>query len=105
MHTNTAMLRKFSWATNILFPEDLINKKFPTAVLLSELDDIVPSSAIEQAFKNMEVSVNRIIQMMRERRETHALPRTLDSVNTRNQKDLLWDSSSFDGVYAHSSYF
>jgi hypothetical protein len=47
------MLRKFSWATNILFPEDLVKKEIPTSVLLSEFDEIVPSSAIERTFRNL----------------------------------------------------
>jgi len=139
MHTNTAMLRKFSWATNILFPQDLINKDIPTAVLLSELDDIVPSSAIEQTFRNAKerkknkerriidcqvvkgarhgdmilnpdlasLSVAKIIQMMREGRENHGSQSAwvLNTEKIQNQKDPRWESSAFDGVYAHNSNF
>lgn len=136
MHTNHAMLRKFSWASNILFPEDLIKNEIPTVVLLSELDDIVPSSAIEQTFRtvkekknNMErtildchvvknarhgdmilnpklasLSLSKIIHMIREggqRSESHSAW-VSNNNNIRNQKDLRWEPSTFDGVYVHN---
>jgi len=52
MHTNNAMLRKFSWATNALWPADLARKKIPATVLLSELDEVVPTRAIDQLFRD-----------------------------------------------------
>lgn len=52
MHTNNAMLRHFWWATNALWPGDLDRNKIPTAVLVSEKDEIVPSADVEQIFSH-----------------------------------------------------
>lgn len=46
MHTNNAMLRHFSWNTNALWPEDLEEKGIAACILLSEHDEIVPSSEV-----------------------------------------------------------
>ncbi len=48
MHTNYSMLRQFSWATNSLWPEDLEVLNVPSAVILSENDDIVPVKDVER---------------------------------------------------------
>lgn len=47
-HTNYAMLRQFSWASNILWPSDLDG--IPSYILLSENDEIVPVREIEKVF-------------------------------------------------------
>jgi len=46
MHTNNAMLRQFSWATNALWPQDLVNNNINAAILLSDKDEIVPTAPI-----------------------------------------------------------
>ena len=51
MHTNYSMLRQFSWATNSLWPEDLVNRNIPTSIIMSEVDDIVPVQGVEQLFQ------------------------------------------------------
>ena len=51
MHTNYAMLRKFSWATNALWPEDLMKHKIPSAIILSGNDEIVPVRDVEELFR------------------------------------------------------
>uniref|UniRef100_A0A7S3V438 AB hydrolase-1 domain-containing protein n=1 Tax=Chaetoceros debilis TaxID=122233 RepID=A0A7S3V438_9STRA len=51
MHTNYSMLRQFSWATNSLWPEDLVNRNIPTSIIMSEVDDIVPVQDVEQLFQ------------------------------------------------------
>jgi len=51
MHTNYAMLRQFSWATNALWPDDLIKHNIPSSILLSEGDEIVPVKDVEQLFQ------------------------------------------------------
>lgn len=48
MHTNFAMLRRFSWATNSLWPCDLTRNGISASVLLSENDEIVPTTAIAE---------------------------------------------------------
>ncbi len=48
MHTNYAMLRQFSWATNALWPEDLVEKGVKTSVILSENDEILPVQEVEE---------------------------------------------------------
>jgi alpha/beta superfamily hydrolase len=48
MHTNYAMLRQFSWASNSLWPIDLAD--IPSYVILSENDDIVPVQEVEKVF-------------------------------------------------------
>lgn len=48
MHTNYAMLRQFSWASNSLWPIDLAD--IPSCVLLSENDDIVPVQEVVKIF-------------------------------------------------------
>ena len=121
------MLRKFSWATNILFPEDLLKKQIPTTVLLSELDDIVPSSAIERTFRNVKkkfersilecqvvkgarhgdmvlnpelasITVAKVIEMMREGSEVSASQSTW-VMDTDRCRGINEESSAFDGVY------
>jgi pimeloyl-ACP methyl ester carboxylesterase len=52
MHTNTAMLRQFSWASNSLWPEDLKKNNIPATIVLAENDEIVPSSAVEELFSD-----------------------------------------------------
>ena len=52
MNTNYAMLRKFSWATNALWPEDLAKRDIPAAIILSENDEIVPTAAICDLFQD-----------------------------------------------------
>ena len=51
MHTNNAMLRQFSWATNSLFPEDLAKNNIPSTIILTEKDEIVPTLAVEELFR------------------------------------------------------
>jgi alpha/beta superfamily hydrolase len=48
MHTNYAMLRQFSWASNSLWPIDLAD--IPSYVILSENDDIVPVQEVVKIF-------------------------------------------------------
>ena len=50
MHTNNAMLRQFSWASNSLFPEDLKKNDIPSTIVLTEKDEIVPTLAVEELF-------------------------------------------------------
>ena len=52
MHTNYATLRKFSWATNELWPKDLMQAKISASVLLSENDEIVPTQEVEKQIEN-----------------------------------------------------
>jgi len=52
MHTNNAMLRHFSWASNSLWPEDLRKHSIPATVVLTENDEIVPVSDVEDLFSN-----------------------------------------------------
>ena len=52
MHTNYATLRKFSWATNELWPTDLMQAKISASVLLSENDEIVPTQEVEKQIEN-----------------------------------------------------
>eukprot|EP00586_Coscinodiscus_wailesii_P020846 CAMPEP_0172518864 /NCGR_PEP_ID=MMETSP1066-20121228/291070_1 /TAXON_ID=671091 /ORGANISM="Coscinodiscus wailesii, Strain CCMP2513" /LENGTH=769 /DNA_ID=CAMNT_0013301331 /DNA_START=106 /DNA_END=2416 /DNA_ORIENTATION=- len=52
MHTNNAMLRHFSWATNALWPQDLERNGISAAVMLSEKDEIVPSAKVEKLMTN-----------------------------------------------------
>lgn len=127
------MLRKFSWATNILFPGDLIHKKIPTAVLLSELDDIVPSSAIEQTFRNIKVvrkdkggtiidcqvikgarhgdmilnsdlASFSVKKIIQMMRESRELP-GVQLPWSLHSDNISNQKSSIDGVYAHSNNF
>lgn len=44
------MLRKFSWATNALWPEDLLKHKIPSTIILSGNDEIVPVKDVEELF-------------------------------------------------------
>ena len=68
------MLRKFSWATNSLWPEDLVKEGIPAAILLSENDEIVPTSEVcdlfqdfDESFKNAHGRKNNLIK-------THVFP-------------------------------
>lgn len=58
MNTNYAMLRKFSWAANSLWPEDLAKEGIPAAILLSENDEIVPSLEVCDLFQDFNQRVN-----------------------------------------------
>ncbi len=51
MHTNAAMLRRFSWASNSLWPEDLNENDIPATIVLTENDEIVPTAAVEELFR------------------------------------------------------
>lgn len=51
MHTNYAMLRQFSWATNALWPDDLMQHGVRTSVILSGKDEIVPVKDVEELFQ------------------------------------------------------
>lgn len=52
MHTNYAMLRQFSWATNSLWPEDLTKNSIHSKIILSGRDEIVPVKEVEALFEN-----------------------------------------------------
>lgn len=52
MHTNYATLRQFSWATNELWPEDILNAKNSALILLSEHDEIVPTIEVDKQITN-----------------------------------------------------
>lgn len=52
MHTNTATLRQFSWASNSLWPEDLKKNDIPATIILTENDAIVPTAAVEELFSD-----------------------------------------------------
>jgi len=52
LHTNHLFFRHFWWATNALWPKDLAKNDISAAILLSELDDIVPSQEIEHSIYN-----------------------------------------------------
>jgi len=45
------MLRKFSWATNALWPEDLMKHNIPSAIILSGNDEIVPVKDVAELFR------------------------------------------------------
>ena len=70
MNTNYAMLRKFSWATNALWPEDLAKRDIPAAIILSENDEIVPTTAICDLFQDFKNRQNYDENTLR----THVLP-------------------------------
>eukprot|EP00978_Attheya_sp_CCMP212_P008725 scaffold20492_cov56-Attheya_sp.AAC.2 len=48
MHTNNAMLRHFWWTSNALWPQDLVDRGISASIILSENDEIVPSSDVER---------------------------------------------------------
>jgi hypothetical protein len=48
MHTNNAMLRHFWWASIALWPQDLVDRGVSASIILSENDEIVPSSDVER---------------------------------------------------------
>ena len=52
MHTNYAMLRQFSWATNALWPDDLEKNSIPSKIILSGRDEIVPVKEVQALFEN-----------------------------------------------------
>mmetsp|Transcript_173 Transcript_173/g.447 ORF Transcript_173/g.447 Transcript_173/m.447 type:complete len:692 (+) Transcript_173:149-2224(+) len=51
MHTNNAMLRHFWWTSNALWPSDILKNDISACVLLSEKDEIVPSSDVAKLFE------------------------------------------------------
>jgi len=46
MHTSHALLRKFSWATNVLWPEDIERSGIPSYIVLSEDDQFVSTQDV-----------------------------------------------------------
>jgi len=50
MHTNYSMLRHFWWASNALWPSDIVSKDISACVLVSEKDEIVPSADVAALF-------------------------------------------------------
>lgn len=50
MHTNYSMLRHFWWASNALWPSDIVNKDISACILVSEKDEIVPSADVAALF-------------------------------------------------------
>ena len=50
MHTNYSMLRHFWWASNALWPSDIVNRDISACVLVSENDEIVPSADVASLF-------------------------------------------------------
>jgi len=52
MHTNYAMLRQFSWATNALWPDDLAKNSIHSKIILSGHDEIVPVKEVQELFEN-----------------------------------------------------
>ncbi len=59
MHTNYAMLRQFSWASNSLWPTDLNKHDIPATVVLTEKDDIVPTKAVQDLFNEFNGNKNK----------------------------------------------
>ena len=51
MHTNNAMLRHFWWTSNALWPSEILKNDISACVLLSEKDEIVPSSDVANLFE------------------------------------------------------
>ena len=50
MHTNNAMLRHFWWASNALWPSDILENDLSACVLFSQNDEIVPSADVAELF-------------------------------------------------------
>ena len=50
MHTNNSMLRHFWWTSNAIWPSELQKNDISACVLLSENDEIVPSSDVAELF-------------------------------------------------------
>ena len=53
------MLRRFSWASNSLWPEDLKANNIPATIVLTENDEIVPAAAVEELFSDFNSKIKK----------------------------------------------